>query len=137
MANLEHLVLVVRDLNQALALYQRGLGFKVVGVASDVPSVGARRVHLRGANCLVELLEPHDATKPPGVFLRTRGEGVFAIGVRVDSLGDAVDALRTAGIAPAGPTGNPGDPDETWYVRPGDAHGVLIELATIGTPAAV
>jgi catechol 2,3-dioxygenase-like lactoylglutathione lyase family enzyme len=137
MAHIEHLVLVVRSLDQALTLYQRGLGLATLEAPADVPSVGARRVYLRTGNCLLELLEPHDPKKPPGIFLATRGEGVFAIGLRVESLEDTVGALRSAGVAPAGPTGNPGDPDETWYVRPGDAHGVLLELATVGAPTTV
>jgi methylmalonyl-CoA/ethylmalonyl-CoA epimerase len=137
MAHIEHLVLVVRDLNQALTLYERGLGLSRVAPPVDVPSIGARRVHLRTENCLLELLEPHDPTKPPGAFLAKRGEGVFAIGVRVDGLGETMQALHAAGVAPAGPTGNPGDVDETWYVRPSDAHGVLLELAAVGTPASV
>src|SRR5206468_2383695 len=74
MANVEYLVLVVRDLERALGLYERGLGFARVEEVSDVPAIGARRIFLRAENCLLELLEPHDETKPPGSRrMRERG----------------------------------------------------------------
>ena len=82
MATFEYLVLVVRDLERALGLYERGLGFARVDGISNVPAIGARRIFLRAENCLLELLEPHDETKPPGAFLSARGEGIFALGLR-------------------------------------------------------
>ena len=44
--------------------------------------------------------------------------------------------LRRAGIAAAGPTGDAGE-GEYWYLRPTDAHGVLVELGTPGAPPAI
>src|SRR2546425_3172695 len=137
MANLEYLVLVVRDLERALGLYERGLGFARVEDVSDVPVIGARRIFLRAKNCLLELLEPHDETKPPGAFLCARGEGVFALGVRSADLEETLAQLRRAGIAVAGPTGGRGPEGEYWYLRPADAHGVLVELSALGAPPAI
>src|SRR5712691_12779074 len=138
MANFEYLVLVVRDLERALGLYERGLGFARVEDVSEVPAIGARRVFLRAENCLLELLEPHDETKPPGAFLRARGEGVFALGVRTTDVEETLAQLRRAGIAAAGPTGGgSGGEGEYWYLRPADAHGVLIELSGLGAPPAI
>src|SRR5206468_2822543 len=54
MTRLVSLVLVVRYLEHALAVYERALGFARVGEASDVPSLGARHVFLRAQNCLFE-----------------------------------------------------------------------------------
>src|SRR5438128_2426035 len=134
MASLEHLVLVVRDLERALGLYERGLGFARVEDVSDVPAIGARRIVLRAENCLLELLEPHDETKPPGAFLSARGEGVFALGVRSADVEETLAQLRRAGVAAAGPTGGGGGgggEGEYWYLRPADAHGVLVEVSAL------
>jgi catechol 2,3-dioxygenase-like lactoylglutathione lyase family enzyme len=118
------LVLVVRNLERALAVYE-ALGFERVGDAADVPSVGARQAVLRGTNCDLELLEPRDETKPPGLFLRARGEGVFSVALRV---GDPAATRRK--LAEAFVQARGGD---RWYVPPADAHGVLIE---VGPPEA-
>ncbi|HTD26970.1 MAG TPA: VOC family protein, partial [Candidatus Elarobacter sp.] len=84
MTRLASLVLVVRDLERALAVYEHGLGFARLGEPSDVPSLGARHVFLRAENCLLELVQPHDEQSPPGRFLHQRGEGMFAMELRVD-----------------------------------------------------
>ena len=126
MTRLASLVLVVRDLERALAVYEEGLGFARVGEPSDVPSLGARHVFLRADNCLVELLEPHDDDKPPGLFLRARGEGVFAMELRVADPAVARRDLADVGVDVRGAA--PGA-DQRWWVRPGDAHGVLVQVA--------
>jgi catechol 2,3-dioxygenase-like lactoylglutathione lyase family enzyme len=131
MTRLASLVLVVRDLDRALAVYEQGLGFSRVDDASDVPSLGARHVFLRGENCLVELLEPHDAEKPPGRFLRARGEGVFAMELRVADPGRARRDLVDAGVEVRGAV--PGG-EERWWLPPADAHGVLLQVAAPDAP---
>jgi hypothetical protein len=131
MTLLGSLVLVVRDLEHAMAVYEQGLGFSRTEEASDVPSLGARHVFLRAENCLVELLEPHDHEKPPGLFLRARGEGVFAMEVRVPDPGRARRELSDAGVEVRGAAAGA---EERWYIRPADAHGVLVQVAALETP---
>lgn len=129
MTRLASLVLVVRDLERAMAVYEQGLGFSRVDEARDVPSLGARHVFLRGDNCLLELLEPHDLSKPPGLFLRARGEGVFALEVRVEDPARARRDLADVRVEAPGS-------EERWYVRPADAHGVLVQVAGPEAPEA-
>jgi catechol 2,3-dioxygenase-like lactoylglutathione lyase family enzyme len=125
MTRLATVVLVVRDLERALALYEQGLGFARVEDASDVPSLGARHVVLRAENCLLELLEPHDEKKPPGLFLRARGEGVFSLALEV---GDPVEASAQLAARFVDPRGAADDP-QRWYVSPADAHGLLLQVS--------
>src|SRR2546429_652468 len=96
MTRLASLVLVVRDLERALAVWEHGLGFARVGEPSDVPSLGARHVFLRAENCLLELVQPHDERSPPGLFLRQRGEGMFAMELRVDDPAQARERVVIA-----------------------------------------
>jgi hypothetical protein len=131
MTRLATLVLVVRDLERATAVYEQGLGFTRVGEASDVPSLGARHVFLQAENCVVELLEPHDHDKPPGMFLRARGEGVFAMELRVENPARTRRDLADVGVDVRGAV--PGG-DERWWIRPGDAHGVLVQVAAAEAP---
>src|SRR5204862_406662 len=121
------LVIVLRDLEHALAVYEQGLGFARVGEPSDVPSLGARHVFLRAENCLLELVQPHDERSPPGLFLRQRGEGMFAMELRVDDPAQAREQLAHASVQTPGAA-------ERWYVRPVDAHGMLVEVAPAAAP---
>ena len=128
MTRLASLVLVVRDLERALAVYEQCLGFARLAPASDVPSMGARQILLGAQNCVIELLEPHDETKPPGMFLRERGEGVFALAVGVDDPPRTRERLGRVGVevVDAG--------EAVTYVRPRDAQGVLVEIGPAGPP---
>jgi catechol 2,3-dioxygenase-like lactoylglutathione lyase family enzyme len=125
MTRVASLILVVRNLERAVAIYEQALGFTRVGEPSDVPSLGARHIVLRAANCLLELVEPHDEGKPPGLFLRARGEGMFALELQVE---DPDEARRQLSLAFVDVRGTPDDASR-WYVRPADAHGMLIEVS--------
>ena len=124
MTRLAGLVLVVRSLDRAVTIYERALGFERQDDPVDVPSLGARQVVLRAENCILEVLEPYDDTKPPGMFLEARGEGVFSLALEVD---DAVHAREELGRAFVDARGRAEDPTR-WYVRPADAHGLLLQV---------
>ena len=125
MTRIASLVLVVRSLDRAIAIYEGGFGFRRVDEPSDVPSLGARHTVLRAENCLLELVEPYDDAKPPGLFLAARGEGMFALELRVD---DPAEARKQLSLAFVETRGTSPEADR-WYVRPADAHGMLIEVA--------
>ena len=81
----------------------------------------------RAQNCLLELVQPRDQQSPPGRFLHQRGEGMFAMELRVDDPARAREQLAHASVQTPGAA-------EHWYVRPVDAHGVLVEVASAGAP---
>src|SRR5947207_572437 len=116
MTRLAGLVLVVRNLDRAIAIYERGLGFQPLDAPVDVPSLGAGQVVLRGENCLLELLEPYDEERPPGMFLRARGEGIFSLALELDQPADAREQLAGAFVDVRGA----GDDPQRWYIRPAD-----------------
>jgi hypothetical protein len=123
MTRLTSLVLVVRTLERALAVYEQGLGFARLGDPEDVPSLGARHVLLRADNCTIELLEPHDDRMPPGIFLRARGEGVFAMELGTDDPAALRERLAQVSVEARG-----AETAARLFVRPNDAHGVLVEV---------
>jgi catechol 2,3-dioxygenase-like lactoylglutathione lyase family enzyme len=134
MIRLASIVLVVRDLERALTVYEQGLGLQRVAEPSDVPSLGARHVLLAADNCTLELLEPHDQTMPPALFLRARGEGVFALDVEVENPEITREQLRLALVTALGGEAVPGQKPARLFVRPSDAHGVLLQVGALATP---
>jgi len=124
MTRLAGLVLVVRSLDRAVTIYERALGFERHEDPVDVPSLGARQVVLRAENCILEVLEPYDDTKPPGMFLAARGEGIFSLALEVDEPESAREELGRAFVDARGRTDDPSE----WWVRPADAHGLLLQV---------
>src|SRR5262245_6930396 len=134
MTRLASVVMVVRNLERALAVYEQGLGLRRLADPSDVPSLGARHVLLAADNCTLELLEPKDQTMPPGIFLRARGEGVFAVGVEVENPELTREQLRLAFVTARGGDAVPGRAPGRLFVRPSDAQGVLLEISAAPPP---
>jgi catechol 2,3-dioxygenase-like lactoylglutathione lyase family enzyme len=128
MTRLTAVVLVVRDLDRAVAIYE-ALGFEAVGEATEIASLGARRVLVQAENCTVELLQPLDDEKPPGLFLRARGEGVFSIALDVDDPAEARDRLAARFVDARGAA----EDSARWWIRPADAHGLLIQVSPAGS----
>ena len=124
MTRLAGLVLVVRSLDRAVTIYERALGFERQDDPVDVPSLGARQVVLRAENCMLEVLEPYDDTKPPGMFLAARGEGIFSLALEVDEPSQAREELGRAFVDARGRAEDPSQ----WWVRPADAHGLLLQV---------
>ena len=124
MTRLAGLVLVVRNLDRAVTIYERALGFERHEDPVDVPSLGARQVILRAENCILEVLEPYDEMKPPGMFLAARGEGVFSLALEVDEPEQAREELERAFVDARGRADDP----SRWWVRPADAHGLLLQV---------
>jgi catechol 2,3-dioxygenase-like lactoylglutathione lyase family enzyme len=124
MTRVASLILVVRDLERAITIWEECLGFSRVEEPSDLPSLGARHVVLQGENCQLELVEPYDEQKPPGQFLRARGEGMFGATLEVDDPERARAQLAKAFIDVRGAEPESGH----WFLRPTDAHGMLVEV---------
>jgi hypothetical protein len=127
MTRIAYLVLVVEDLERALAVWEVGLGFYRIAEPTWVPALGAKQVLLRAENAVIEILEPHDDSRPPGLFLRERGEGVFAVAARLPHPEQAAVRLANLGAEPVGgldaTTGG-----SRWYVRPANAQGILVDV---------
>ncbi len=124
MTRVATMVLVVRSLDRAVAIYERALGFQRLEEPADVPSLGARQLVLRSANLLLEILEPYDEAKPPGLFLQARGEGLFSLALELDEPAEARAELAAAFVDARGA----GDDPQRWYLRPADAHGLLLQV---------
>lgn len=126
MTRVASLVLVVRSLERALTIYEAGFGLARTGPPRNVSSMGAWQIFLRADNCTIELLQPHDEAKPPALFLAARGEGLFALALAVDDPDAARGRLAASGVSLLAVAEGPGG--ERWYLRPADAHGILLEL---------
>jgi catechol 2,3-dioxygenase-like lactoylglutathione lyase family enzyme len=128
MTRIPYIVIVVKSLERSLAVYEHGLGFYRLHEPCAVPSMGAWHVLLRAENCVLELLEPHDDEKPAAAFLRERGEGVFAMAVRVEAPEIALERLRSSGVELVGGGDEAAEGPLHWWVRPSDAAGIVLDV---------
>ncbi len=115
------LSVVVRDLDEAVARYERLFGVKEHhrGESKDF---GFKNAILPTGIGHIELMQPTDPDKAVGRFLAKHGEGVYLVGFECKDVPGATAHLKKEGARV-----NQRGPDIAW-VHPQDAHGVFVEL---------
>jgi len=125
---IDHVAIVVRNLDEALAFYRDALGLDVIE-RCDVPEEGVEIASLPLARGRIELVRPLSDEGGIARFLEKRGEGLHHICFVVDDIVDAMEQLREAGADLV--TDEPqigADGTRYIFIHPKSAHGVLLEL---------
>ena len=127
---LNHVAIVVPDLETASAKYRDTLGASV-SEPVDLPDHGVTTVFVELPNTKIELLHPLGDASPVAAFLeRNESGGVHHLCFEVDDIIDARDRLVASGARVLGDgeprTGAHGKP--VLFLHPKDFCGTLIEI---------
>ncbi len=128
---INHIAIVVADLDKALHTYQDGLGLQL-NKRQVMPEQEVEIAFLPAGDSMIELIMPINETSGVAKYLAKRGEGMHHICLEVEDIGEAiqemqvreVEMIHTAPIQAAEGRGA--------FVHPRAAHGVLIELLEAG-----
>ncbi|HYL37684.1 MAG TPA: methylmalonyl-CoA epimerase [Bryobacteraceae bacterium] len=125
--HIDHLGIAVRSLDDALAFYEKQLGFSV-GRRETVEHEKVKVAMLPAGGPRIELLE---ATGPDSViakFIEKRGQGLHHVAVKVPDLAAAVQRLKAGGARLLNEP-RPGAGGQLYvFVHPASTGGVLLEL---------
>lgn len=127
---LNHVAIVVPDLNEAAALYRDTMGAEVSDPV-DQPDHGVTTIFVVLPNTKIELLHPLGAASPVAKFLeRNPSGGIHHVCYEVPDIAAARDRLKAAGARVLG-DGEPrigahGKP--VLFLHPKDFQGTLVEL---------
>jgi methylmalonyl-CoA/ethylmalonyl-CoA epimerase len=126
-SRIDHVAVVVRDLERAIRCYRDSLGFEVEGVA-EFPHLGIRQAFIPLGEAYLHLVEPTDPEGPVAKFMERRGEGLYLLAVITDEMEETLSSLRSRGVRVIG-----GEPEDLQrgglvMIHPGSASGVLIQL---------
>jgi methylmalonyl-CoA/ethylmalonyl-CoA epimerase len=94
---IDHVGVVVSDLEAAVALYEQTFGMPVAH-RETVESQGVEAVLMDVGDGHVELLRPLSPDSAVGKFLERRGEGLHHVAYAVDDIDSTLDELRSAGV---------------------------------------
>jgi len=127
---LNHIALVVPDLDAAAANWKKALGAEV-SRPQALPEHGVTVVFIDTGNSKIELLEPMGDDSPIARFLdRSADGGMHHLCFEVDDIIEARDRLISEGARVLGSgepaTGAHGKP--VLFLHPKDFNGTLIEL---------
>jgi methylmalonyl-CoA/ethylmalonyl-CoA epimerase len=125
--NFDHLVVAVKNLDEAASTWNKNFGF-VVSRGGEMPALGVRNVVMpvADANAFVELVSPLGDETPVGKFISERGEGMYLISLEVADLDSAVARLRAKGVRVGDPSAQAAG--RLAFVSPRNTHGVSIQL---------
>ncbi len=127
---IDHIAIVVENLDAALAFYRDMLGIQpseVIDFARE--GVKIAFLPLGGPDgSQIELLEPTDPTTGVGRFLEKRGEGMHHICLEVPDIDQALSELQSAGAQLLDTSPRPTAEGRGIFLHPKGTHGVLLEL---------
>ncbi len=125
---IDHIAIVVADLEATLAIYTERLGFEQI-YRETIAEQGVEAVGLRAGESSIELLRPLDETSP---IARFRGEAASKLhhtAYRVDDLVAEIAALRARGVRMIDERPRKGAHGNLIaFIHPSSTAGVLVEL---------
>jgi methylmalonyl-CoA epimerase len=125
----DHVGVAVKNLDEAIGIYQNVLGFKL----ESVHVLNERKVKVAflssGGETRIELLEPLGSDSPVAKFLENRGEGIHHIAVRVENIDAVLEDFKRKGVVLVDDKPRTGaEGAKIAFVHPKSTKGVLLEL---------
>lgn len=125
---IDHIALVVNDIEDALRFWQDALGLELSHV-EDVASEQSLVAFLPAQESEVELVKPTSGDSGVARFLKKRGPGMHHICFEVYDIEETIEHLRAKGVRlineePEIGTGG----KKVAFIHPESTHGVLVEL---------
>ncbi len=125
---LDHLAIVVADIEEALAFWRDALGLEVSEVA-EVPRERSAIAFLPLENGEIELVQPTDEESGVARYLSKRGPGMHHICLEVDDLDAMLQRLKARGVQLINPEPVTKENGVRYaFIHPKSAFGVLVEL---------
>jgi methylmalonyl-CoA epimerase len=127
-APLDHVAIVVKDLDAAISLYTMTLGFSLV-YRELVPDQGVEAVGLRTGDSVIELLRPLDEGSPIAKYRGDAQTKLHHTAYRVADIRAELERLKQAGVRLIDEQPRRGAHGNTIaFLHPKSTGGVLIEL---------
>lgn len=124
---IDHVGVVVHDLDAALATYCDSLGFRLLERIA-IPEQLVEAAFLDTGNSTLELIAPTDTESGTARFLQNRGEGTHHVCFEVDDIEAALKSLRQDGVRLVDEAPRQGVHGLVAFVHPKATHGVMLEL---------
>jgi methylmalonyl-CoA/ethylmalonyl-CoA epimerase len=128
--HIEHIGIAVRNLDNAIALFERLLGTPCYAV-EEVADQKVRTAFFMIGRTKIELLEPTADESPIAKFIEKKGEGMHHLALAVSDLPESLKELHDAGtqLIDAEPRSG-AEGLQIAFLHPKSTNSVLIELCS-------
>jgi methylmalonyl-CoA/ethylmalonyl-CoA epimerase len=125
---IDHIALVVPDLDKAIALYQTSFQAEFY-MRETNEEQGYEVAAFMVGDAHIELLSPTGPDSVIASFLQKRGGGIHHIALEVDNLDDVVEEIKTDGLQLASKTPRRGTGgSRIMFIHPKSLLGTMIEM---------
>jgi len=124
---INHIAVVVEDIDSSLAFWEGALGIKV-GKIESVPAQKANVAFLPVGDGEVELVQPTDPESGMAKFLNDRGGGMHHLCLEVDDIAGMLAQLKEKGVRLINESPLEMEGRKIAFIHPKSASGVLVEL---------
>jgi len=125
---IDHVAILVENINETLAFWQDGLGLSLAGL-EDVPKEGSRVAFLPVGESEVELVQPTADGSGLTRYLEKRGPGMHHLCLEVDDIEGMLARLKERGIQLINEQPLLGMGGRRYaFIHPKSANGVMVEL---------
>ena len=124
---IEHIGIVVEDLERSLALFEGLLGLKAAGI-KEMAEVGLRVASLQAENIRIELLQYTSGGSDFGRRVMGAGTGYNHIAVQVDEMAPVLEQWSSAGARLQGGFPRAGSHGQVAFFEEDSTGGLLLEL---------
>lgn len=125
---IDHIALIVQDMQGALSLWQDTLGLDVSEI-KDLPDEASQVAFLPVGGSEVELVKPTTSDSGLAKYLKKYGPGMHHVCLEVDDIIGMLDQLKEQGIRLVDETPKMGDDGKMFaFIHPKATFGVLVEL---------
>lgn len=125
--NIDHIGIVVRDLDEALGFYRETFGMNP-GPVEELPDQGVKATLIELGETRLELIQPTRPGTATARFLESRGEGLHHIAFRVEDIQGKLEVLKGKGLTLIDQEPREGLSGTIAFVHPKSVYGVLLEL---------
>jgi methylmalonyl-CoA/ethylmalonyl-CoA epimerase len=124
---INHIGIVVHDIQAALEVYEAALGMALKEVI-QVPDQQVEVAFLPLGESNIELVQPTADNTGIARYLEKRGEGIHHICIEVADISASLARLKAHGVQLIDEVPRQGAHGLVAFIHPKGAHGVLIEL---------
>jgi methylmalonyl-CoA/ethylmalonyl-CoA epimerase len=125
----DHIGIAVKNMDEALKLYQDILGLKLV-TTEVVEQQKVKVGFIPVGDSEIELLESTSPDGPVAKFIESRGEGVQHIALRVENIDQALEELKAKGFRLIDETPRYGaGKARIAFLHPKGTGGILLEIS--------
>ncbi|RLI22316.1 methylmalonyl-CoA epimerase [Candidatus Bathyarchaeota archaeon] len=127
-AGIHHVGIAVKNLDEALEIFQKKLGLKLEKVTIVEDQKVKSAMLSTGGETRIELLEPTCQDSPVGRFLEKRGEGIHHVAFKVKGIEELMKRLKDEGLKLVNETPRKGIEGKIAFIHPKSVKNVLVEL---------